>query len=177
MTRNQKGGAKFKKFKRGEGVVHEEKLVECDDSQGQHYALVQTKLGDGRFKVDIVTQRGTEQTDCLAILAGSMRKNKWKNFVAEKSLVLVTTLQDGNKNKEKYWIIKRYDDGDVKNLVRMKRINLSDYNDQDDDDAIGFCEKDRDDGEGETKAASNGKVLLGEEEEEGENVWETFDAI
>jgi initiation factor 1A len=138
MVRNQKGGAKFKKYKTGAGVLHEEKLVECDDTQGEHYGYVKSKLGNGRFKVDIVTERGTAQVDCVAILSGRMKKKKWKNFVGEGTLVLLSTLEDGNKDKEKYWIIHRYDEGDVRALTRMNHIKLSEYHNNV-DDGIGFC--------------------------------------
>jgi initiation factor 1A len=172
MVRNQKGGAKFKKYKTGAGVLHEEKLVECDDSQGEHYAYVKSKLGNGRFKVDIVTERGTAQVDCVAILSGRMKKKKWKNFVGEGTLVLLSTLEDGNKDKEKYWIIHRYDEGDVRALTRMNRIKLNEYHNNVDDD-IGFCE-DEEEATSTLTEAINGAPSTAAGEED---VWEDFETI
>jgi translation initiation factor IF-1 len=164
---NTQGGSKFKKYKKGnKATLHEEKLIECDDANGEAYGYVQDKFGNGRFKVDIVTEKGTVQKDCVAVLSGKMQKQKWKHFVDKGSLVLLTTLEDGNKEKEKYYIIHKYDPSDLRTLVKMKKVNIADYEKRPQD--VNF----RDD--------ANGDDTEEEEEEEeskNEEEWVDFEKI
>lgn len=178
MPPNQKGGARYKKFKKGSGTIHEERLVECNDEEGEFYAYVKSTLGQGRFMVDIVNEKGVAQTDCLAILRGNMKKQKWRHFVAVGGLVLVTTLLDGNKDKEKFYIVKTYDASDVRQLTRMKKVCLKDLVvGKTNSTAVGY-EGDVDGEEEETRSDAGEHE---DEEEEAEDAggggWEDFDDI
>ena len=113
----------------------EQKLIEKTD--GQAYARVVKKLGNGRFTV----RMNMSDTDVIARVCGKLRygRNKRKNWVEENSYVLVNLREFQEDHVD---IVGVYNPDEVRKLKKMGEIieetNKRFDDEIDDDEEIGF---------------------------------------
>lgn len=129
MVKNKKGGSGFKKGVKHSGVAQmEEKVVLRDADAGEHYALVTASLGGCRFKLVLVQHSDDDQqptlgtTSYIGILRGSMRRQKWKNFVAVKDFVLISKREFQTEGNDKVDILHRYNPEATRKLYKMNQL-------------------------------------------------------
>lgn len=124
---NTKGG---KKHKRGKKQKFEESRDLQFKEDGQEYAQITKKFGNGRFSLKCFD--GKER---MGILCGTMRRRVWVND-GDIILVSLRGFQD-----EKADIIMKYTDSEARNLKTYKELpdtaKIGDYN------AGGFADDDK----------------------------------
>lgn len=87
------------------------------DEEGQHFAVVDSMLGNGRVKV--LMPDGVHQ---VGRIAGSMRKNKGRTLILRNDLVVVAT-RDFEENKVD--VVYKYSHEEVALIIRKYKDELT----------------------------------------------------
>ena len=108
--RNNHGGSKFKKAKRGNKNIHDDTLPFAEDSENCFYAQITKNIGTGF----IITLMGGQES--TATIRGKMRRRVWCN----PGDVVIVNLSLGN-----YIILHKYKPIEVKQLKALGKINFT----------------------------------------------------
>lgn len=145
MPKNKKGGARFKKGVNNSGVQIEEKIVTRSITDNEYYAKVDKPLGSGRFMLRLVLKASDHDRPILSsmsymgILPGRLKRQKWKNFVAENDYVLIAKREFQSDDNQKVDIIMKYTPEATRKLSNMNEIpSVGDENHED----TAFCMED-----------------------------------
>ena len=114
MTKNTKKSTKQQNRRYRSKLESKRELVQKDDSQGQEYAQIQSKLGDCRFR--LTCYDGIER---IARLCGSIRKQSRLDV----GNVVLISIRDFDETKAD--IIHKYTDDEARKLQDLGAIPMT----------------------------------------------------
>jgi len=123
MPKNTKGGNKHKKQKNSSIDEKNREYPLPDDNS--HVAIITERLGDGRYRCQIVDENGIDKQIYIANLSKGVKRRYCRGILLEKNSYVLMALRDFQTDKTKTDIIFAYKDIEVKQLISENIISVN----------------------------------------------------